>query len=99
MIEMQRKFREIQIGPADFRLTIYVFQARDDYMPPPGSTFDIPGKERGCPHPSCDLMDGHTADGGICPYHCGNCHYCDYSDCQKSHPKCDGLTYEQRNMT
>lgn len=51
-----------------------------------------------CDHPSCDATYGHAdAEDSACPWHSGSCWYCGYSDCMKSHPKCDGSTYKERN--
>jgi hypothetical protein len=56
------------------------------------------GQDEGCPHPSCDgVKDHQLEEDSACPWKSGTCFYCAHSDCQKSHPKCDGLTYDERN--
>lgn len=91
------KFPTKTIGTPDYPVEVTLFNCPQGYDPEPGRTYDVPREEEGCPDPSCDLMADHRADGGACPYHCGNCYYCDRSDCEKSHPECDGLTYDERN--
>lgn len=51
--------------------------------------------EEGCGNPKCDAID--HKDGTVCPLIAGNCWYCGWPDCKKSHEFCDGLTYDERN--
>lgn len=87
----------VRVGTADYPLTIYGFNVSKDYLPPPGNTYPKDTDEEGCGHPECDALDHE--DDGACPWKSGTCFYCAYSDCQKFHPKCDGLTYDERNKT
>lgn len=90
---------EVTIGTPDYPVTVTLFNAPEGYNPPPGNTYLNPVEvdKEGCGHPECDAMV--HKDGGACPWKSGTCSYCARSDCQKSHPKCDGLTYEQRNKS
>lgn len=98
--------KKVQAGLPDIPVEILVFSdgwsGREEkhstaYKAPEGTECPAESSEA-CRHPSCDATYGHAdEEDSACPWHSGNCWYCDYGDCQKSHPKCDGLTYDQRN--